>query len=140
MTAEEKNFLTYVDQWRANLPTLSSSEIFKHPEKTALLSVDITNGFCEAGNLASPRAAALIAPATSLFRTAWEAGVRQFALLHDCHRPDALEFKAFAPHAVCGTAEVEAVDEIKALPFYDQMTILNKNSILPDQNTGLDQG
>ncbi len=131
-------FLDYLDTWLAELPSLAAKEVFAQPEKIALLSVDLTNAFCKEGNLASPRAAALIAPATALMRNAWQAGVRQFALLQDCHRPDALEFGAFAPHAVCGTPEAEAVDEIKALPFYDQMTILPKNAVVPDENTGLD--
>ncbi len=101
----------------------SSKDIFKQPERTALLSVDLTNGFCKTGNLASPRVAALITPITSLMQNAWQTGVRQFLLLHDCHRPDALEFSAFAEHAVCGTAEAEAVDESRRALF-DKMTIL----------------
>lgn len=138
MTVSENEFLNYLDTWLADLPSLAAGDLFAQPEKTALLSVDLTNAFCKEGNLASPCAAALIAPATALMRSAWEAGVRHFALLQDCHRPDALEFGAFAPHAVCGTPEAEAVDEIKALPFYDQMTILTKNAVVPGENSGLD--
>ncbi len=135
----ELDFFNYIEGWMAELPSLPSHEVFTSPEQTAILSVDLTNGFCKAGNLASPRVGALIAPITRLMQSAWQAGVRQFALLHDCHRPDALEFSAFAPHAVCGTPEAEAVDEVKALPFYDQMNILNKNAVIPDENSGLDQ-
>ena len=138
MNKTDKEFLNYLDQWLAELPAISQDEVFSSPSHSAILSVDITNAFCKEGNLASPRAAALIAPATALMRSAWEAGVRHFVLLQDCHRPDALEFGAFAPHAVCGTAEAEAVDEIKALPFYDQMTILTKNAVVPGENSGLD--
>jgi len=32
------------------------------PEKTALMVVDITNGFCNEGALASPRVKAIVAP------------------------------------------------------------------------------
>jgi nicotinamidase-related amidase len=138
MTSSQNEFFDYLDAWLADLPTLTSKELFIRPEKTALLSVDLTNAFCKTGSLASPRAAALIPPATALMRSAWQSGVRQFLLLQDCHRPDALEFGAFAPHAVCGTAEAEAVDEIKALPSYGKMTILTKNAVVPDENTGLD--
>ena len=138
MNTSEQDFLSYLDQWLAALPSLSAKDIFKQPEKTAIISVDIINGFCKAGNLSSPRAEAIIPPVVKLFKTGWQAGMRQIALLHDCHQPDAVEFEAFAEHAVCGSEEAEAVDEIKALPFYDQMTILPKGSVSPAANTGLD--
>jgi nicotinamidase-related amidase len=70
---------------------------------------------------------------------AWDLGVKNFILAQDCHTSTAEEFHAYAPHAVCGTSEAEAVDEIKALLFYDQMTIFEKNSINPAQNTGLNE-
>jgi nicotinamidase-related amidase len=139
MNSNEQAFLAYIDNWLADLPAISQNEIFAQPGKTAILSVDVTNGFCKAGNLASPRVAAIIDPIVNLFKAGWEAGVRQIALLHDCHTPDALEFKAFAEHAVCGSEEAEAVDEIKALPFFDQLTIMTKNSVSSSEKTDLDQ-
>ena len=139
MNSNEQAFLAYIDKWLSDLPNLPASEAFAQPEKTAVLSVDVTNGFCKAGNLASPRVAAIIDPIVTLLKTGWDAGVRQIALLHDCHTPDALEFEAFAEHAVCGSEEAEAVDEIKALAFFDQLTIMTKNSISSSENTGLDQ-
>jgi nicotinamidase-related amidase len=39
---------------------------------------------------------------------------------------------------VRGTEEAETVSEIKALPFFDQLTIMEKNSINSGLNTGLD--
>jgi nicotinamidase-related amidase len=138
MDTNNQQFLAYLDQWLADLPVISQKDVFKQPEKTAILSVDLTNGFCKSGNLASPRVAAVIPPIVNLLQTGWQAGVRQIALLQDCHSTDALEFSAFAEHAVCGSAEAEAVEEIKALPFYEQMTIMPKNSISPNENTDLD--
>jgi nicotinamidase-related amidase len=138
MKSSDKEFMEYLNLWLAELPAMPADDVFKNTEKTAVLSVDMTNGFCKAGNLSSPRVAAIIPSVADLFQKSWDAGVRQFALLHDCHESNALEFDAFAEHAVCGTAEAEAVDEIKALPFYGQMTVLPKNSIDPAQNTGLD--
>lgn len=138
MNKTEKEFFNYLDQWLADLPGLESQDLFIQPEKVAVLSVDMINGFCKSGNLASPRVAAIISSVVKLFETAWQAGVCQFVLLQDCHPPEALEFNAFADHAVCGTEESDAVDEIKKLVFYEKMTIIPKNSISPSINTGLD--
>lgn len=138
MNASDKEFLDFLDGWLAALPAKTAGEVFAQPHKTAILSVDLTNAFCKSGNLASPRVAAILPAAVALFQQGWQAGLRHIALLQDCHEPHALEYEAFAPHAVCGTEEAEAVDEIKALPFYDQMTVITKNSVSPSHNTKLD--
>lgn len=137
MNPSEKEYLMMLDQWLDDLPIADHSELFSSPSNTAILSVDVTNAFCREGNLASPRVAQIINPIVELFKIAWQSGIKNIVLLQDCHTPEAEEFGAFASHAVCGTHEAEAVDEIKALPFYDQMTILTKNSINPAQATGL---
>ena len=136
---ESEHFLTYVDDLVEHLKELPAGEIFANPVECALLSIDMTNAFAREGNLASPRVAALIQPVTQMMRTAWDNSVRNFILAHDCHSAEAEEFDAFAPHAVCGTTESEAVDEIKALPFFSEMTIFEKNSIDPSQSTGLNE-
>ena len=138
MNNTEKEFLEYLDQWLADLPVLPADKIFQQPEKTAILSVDMINGFCKSGNLSSPRVAAIIPAVVALLQKGWNAGLRQFALVHDCHTSNAVEFSAFAEHAVCGTAEAETIDEIKALDFYDNMTIIPKNSVDPSLNSNLD--
>lgn len=139
MNPAEMEFLKYIEQWLAALPSLTVQDVFKQPEKTAILSVDVINGFCKEGILASPRVAAIIPSITKLFQAGWDMGMHNIALIHDCHTPDALEFNAFGQHAVCGTEESEAVDEIKALDFYDQLTIIPKNSSSSSENTSLDQ-
>jgi len=136
---EAERFLDYVDDWISKLSAQAANAFFSKPEEIAILSVDVTNAFCRKGNLASERAASIIQPITKLLALAWKKGVRNFVLLHDCHSPEAEEFNAFAPHAIRDSDESEAVDEIKALPFYKQMTIFEKNSIDPAQNTGLDE-
>ena len=138
MNTTDKEFFSYLDQWLVDLPVLPADDIFQQPEKTAILSVDMINGFCKSGNLSSPRVAAIIPAVVGLLQKGWDAGLRQIALVHDCHTPNAVEFGAFAEHAVCGSEESEAVDEIKALNFYDQMTIIPKNSVDPSLNSNLD--
>ncbi len=133
-----QEFVQYLETWLKSLPVLKLSEISASPQKTAILSMDMTNGFCKSGALASPRVKALIEPIRTLFETAWAQGVRHILLLQDTHDPNALEFGAFPAHCVRGTAEAETVDEFKTLPFFDRMVVIEKNSISSHLNTGLD--
>ena len=126
---ESEPFFDYATAWEAALPTLALAEVAARPERVALLAVDVTNGFCHAGPLASPRVRGLIAPIVTLMEGAYRAGVRHFILPQDTHEPEAVEFGQFPPHCVRGTVEAETVPEIQALPFYPQMTVLPKNSI-----------
>ncbi len=138
MNKTDKEFLDYIDQWLAELPAISQDEVFSSPSQSAILSVDITNGFCKAGSLASPRVAAIIPPIVDLLQRGWKAGLRNIALIQDCHTPDALEFEAYAQHAICGSEEADTVEEIKALPFFSELKLITKNSIDSQENTVLD--
>lgn len=134
---ESQEFLTFLKEWTAGLPRLELKEAVRQAENTALVSVDVINGFCKAGPLASPRVARIAAPVAGLMQRAWEAGVRHILLTQDTHDPDAVEFGSWPAHCVRGTAEAQAVDEIRALPFYDHMVTIEKNSIASQMNTGL---
>lgn len=130
-------FLEYLEQFQANLPLMQLSELTAQPEHTAIICVDVTNGFCHEGPLASPRVKGIIAPIVTLFNKAWEQGVRHYLLPQDTHEPQAVEFGQFPPHCVRGTAESQTVPEIQALPYYDQMLVMEKNSIHSGMNTHL---
>ena len=131
-------FLHYVAQWEAALPALELSSLAADPKRVAVISVDVINGFCHAGPLASPRVKGIIGPIVRLFEHAHAAGVRHFLLTQDTHEPEAVEFGQYPPHCVRGTDESEAVPEFKALPFYKDMLTFPKNSIHSALNTGLE--
>ena len=137
MNQADERFLNYIDGWISQLPEMDSGEVFKDPRKTAILSVDMINGFCRQGSLASSRIEAVIPAITALMQKGWDLGLRDIVLLQDCHAPEAKEFGAYAPHAICGSSEAETVDEIKALPFFKEITLFTKNSVDSSQNTGL---
>jgi nicotinamidase-related amidase len=137
MADESKPFLDWLVRWEAHLPELNAEEIISDPAQAALISVDLTNGFCCEGPLASPRVAAIVPAAVRLFRRAYDLGVRHFLLLQDTHDEDALEFSAYPPHAVAGTAESETIDELQGLPFADLFVIMPKNSVSCDIGTDL---
>ena len=123
-------FLAYLEQWYGALPALSLQTIVADaPKRVALISVDMINGFCCEGPLAGPRVGALIDPVASLFQAAYDAGVRAFALTQDTHDPSTPEFMSYPAHCVAGSAESEAVDALKGLPFYGAVATFPKNSL-----------
>ena len=139
MNKHDENYLDFLDGFYSDLEEFPIDNLLDDPAKVAIISMDVINAFCRTGNLASERVAAIIEPIVDLFMLAWKRGLKKIVLLHDCHTPHAKEFDAFGEHAICGTVESEAVDEIKSLPFYDEIKIIKKNSINPAQNTEFDR-
>jgi nicotinamidase-related amidase len=126
-----------LENWFTGLSKQNLSELVRKPEKTAIISVDMINGFCYTGTLASPRSAAIVPAITDLFRRLQSKGVRHFVLTQDTHDENAVEFGSFPPHCLRGSDESEAVDAFKALPFFNEFKIFPKNSINSALNTGL---
>lgn len=125
-------FLEWVTNWENDLPTMDLAAEIGDPRTTAILSVDLINGFCYEGPLSSPRVASIVPPIVRLFRRAYALGVRHFILTQDTHQDKAVEFASFAPHCVRGSVESETVPGLLELPFSDSYTIIPKNSISSD--------
>mgnify|MGYP000854518380 CR=1 FL=1 len=130
-------FLDYIEQWQKSLPSLKLEELASQKDRLAIISVDIITGFCSQGALSSPLVGAIETPIAGLLQRAWNLGVRNIIFTQDTHEPDAVEFSAFPPHCIRGTVEAETAAALKALPFYDQVTIIEKNSISSGLNTGM---
>jgi nicotinamidase-related amidase len=131
-------FLAYLDEWFDNLPPLALAALVGHqPERVAVASVDLINGFCREGPLASPRVDALVEPVARLFERAYAAGVRNLILTQDTHDPATPEFQSFPPHCVAGSSESATVDEFKQLPFFEHMVVVPKNSLSSHLGTSL---
>ncbi len=137
MTIYHRQFLLYLKQWMDALPSVSLQEICPSPKNSAIISVDVINGFCSEGPLSSPRIQKIVKPITKLFSLSWGYGIKNIVLTQDTHEPDAVEFGSFPPHCVRGTSEAETVPEFQELPFFSQLIILEKNSIHSGLNTGL---
>jgi nicotinamidase-related amidase len=137
VTTYHRQFLLYLNQWMEDLPPVKLSEICPQPQRTAIISVDVINGFCTEGPLSSPRVQNIVDPITNLFDISWKHGIRNIVLTQDTHEPDAVEFGSFPPHCIRDTTESETVPEFQALPYYSEMTVLEKNSIHSGINTGL---
>lgn len=133
-------FLEWLINWQNNLPVKRLADIVgNQPGQTAIISVDIINGFCYEGVLSSPRVAAIVNPIAELFKHAYELGVRDFVLTQDTHDPQAEEFAQFPSHCVRGTHESQTVEALKSLPFSDSFTVVEKNSINSAINTTLER-
>jgi len=131
-------FLAYLEEWYGALPDLPLSEVVAGaPERVAVISIDVINGFCKSGPLVSERVGRIADPVAGVFARAYELGVRSLALTQDTHDPEAPEFAVYPPHCVRGSAESEAVDELKALAFFDDVAVFPKNSISSHLGTGL---
>ena len=94
-------FLDYLDQLVAGLPEASLREVIERaggPQRVAVVVVDVINGFCKSGSLASERVGQIVPPTARLLEAARDLGVTRVAVLRDSHHPEAPEFEQFAPH------------------------------------------
>ncbi len=139
---KSRPFLSYLVRWRQSLRPVALSTLVRDgqsPEEVALMAVDVINGFCHTGPLASLRVAGIVAPIVLLFQNAYACGVRHFIFLHDAHDPQAVEFGSYPAHCVRGSVESAPVPELKALPFFDRLvTMMPKNSVNAGVGTALD--
>lgn len=128
-------FVQWMLDWKAALQPISLRSLTEDgANKVGIISVDVIKGFCTVGPLSSPRVNQIVEPITQLFERAWAHGIRDIALPQDTHPEDAVEFAQYAPHCMRGTEESQTVDAFRALPFFNQITVIEKNSI----NSGLD--
>ena len=139
LAIEAKEFLSWLSEWYSNLKPLPLKSVISDPTSVAICSVDMLNGFCYEGNLASSRAAACVKPIVDLFRRAHDGGVRNFVLIQEWHSERAEEFIAYGSHCVRGTREAETVPEIASLPFVDEFVIVHKNSLHTIVDTTMEQ-
>src|SRR5262245_23877781 len=135
---QARPFLAYLEEWYNGLEDLPLREVVAgEPERVAVISIDVINGFCKSGPLASERVGRIARPVAEVLDLAYALGVRHLALTQDTHDPNTPEFLVYPPHCVRGTDESEAVDELKALPFFSDVAVFPKNSISSTIGTGL---
>lgn len=143
LAQEGAQFLDWLDGRLRDLAPLDLQSYMQSnnisPDRIAVVSVDMIEGFCCEGPLASPRIAGVTEAVAELFRRAHRLGVRQFALVQEYHTADAPEFEQFAPHGIRDTEEARTIEQLRELPFAGLFNIVLKNSIHPALNTSFDQ-
>lgn len=93
-------------------------------KQTALIIVDMINGFAREGALKSPRVEELIPDIVKLSKKCDELEIQKLAFA-DCHTDVSPEFGAYPMHCMAGTNEAEVVEEIKEVGGYK---LIPKNS------------
>ncbi|MDQ3855827.1 MAG: isochorismatase family protein, partial [Chloroflexota bacterium] len=134
-TRQDTEFLEWLAEWRRGLPTATLED----PAATAVVVVDMVNGFCKTGNLASDRVGALIPPVVRVLEDAARAGVTRVLVAEDTHRPNDREFKAFPPHCIAGSGEEKTVDEIMAVSSASKFEVFPKPTVNISIGTGMDE-
>jgi len=132
------DFMQFLEEWMEGLKPLVLKREITSPHEAALISVDMINGFCHQGPLASPRIREIIPVISTVFKEVHGVGVRNFVLIQDTHSHDTPEFEAFPPHATQGSRESETIPELKELPFSHLFTVIPKNSLHPAIGTSFD--
>lgn len=138
LAKKSTEFLNYLEDWLDSRPTLKLNEVISEPEETAIISIDVINAFLYEGPLSSPRVAPIGKSISNLMKESWELGLQDILLVQDHHTEETQEFSEYGEHAVGGTAQAEAIDLIKNLPFYNKLTTIYKDSIHPALNNEFD--
>ena len=102
------SLLAIEEAWQ-DLPDLALTEL--DPETTAVVFVDVIEGFVNIGALSSQRALDIVAPVKELNEKTegWHK-----IYFRDCHTQDSTEFSAYVPHCLEGTPETELIKELVA--------------------------
>lgn len=119
---EATGFLSYLYDAFSDLPELAVTEL--KPEGSALIIVDMINGFVKEGKLSSPRVFQINGRVARLAEECLRRNIEVIAFA-DCHNEDSPEFSSYPRHCVRGTTESALTDELKAL---DGIQIIEKNS------------
>lgn len=101
-------------------------------EKTALVVIDMVNGFVREGAMKNDLAVDIIEPIADYMKRFNEEGMPVIAF-GDCHKKESPEFDRYPEHCVEGTSEVEIVDELKAVGGYKYIAKASTNAFLEEE-------
>lgn len=94
------------------------------PGKSALVILDMINGFLREGALKSERIEGTVEPIVKLVKMCGKANIPIIAFA-DCHSEAAPEFESYPAHCIGGTSEAKLIEEIANLGGY---RLIPKNS------------
>ncbi len=97
--------------------------------KTALVIVDMINGFLTEGVLASPRSASVL-PETETLLHFFKMHHLPCVAFADCHEPDCIEFQTFPPHCIRGSSESRIAPSLEAIGGFVRIEKNSTNGFL----------
>lgn len=115
-----RNFRCYISEfWEIAL-----SKACWTCRKTALIVIDMNNGFARGGALYSPRIEALIPEVSRIAEAFAKETSIPLIFVNEDHSKDAREFLSYPAHCVRGTKEIEIIDELKDI---ENKILIGKN-------------
>ena len=108
--------------------TPTESKVFLD-DKTALVIVDMVNGFLTEGVLSNPRSASVLPECEKLLKFFKDNNLPCVAFA-DCHEPDCIEFQSFPPHCIKGTSESEIAPSLQKIGGYLKIEKNSTNGFL----------
>ena len=121
-----------LQDWNQALAALPATPAAKLRDgRTALVIVDMVNGFLTEGVLSSPRSASVLPACEQLLAFAKANGIPTVAFA-DCHEPDCIEFASFPPHCIRGTSESEIAPSLRKIGGYLMIEKNSTNGFLTD--------
>ncbi len=106
----------------SNLPKANLSDFNKG--ESALVIVDLVNGFVSEGALQSPRVAGIVPTIRNLMQEFFKREI-PVVVFADTHNEESPEFEVYPPHCLTGTSECAVVAELESIGTY---TLMPKNS------------
>lgn len=107
----------------SNLGTIKFDEL--DCGRTALVIVDVVNGFVRGGNMYSRRMEDIVPPILDMLEKFKEKSMPVIAFA-DCHSENSTQLSAFPRHCIENTPECEVIEEIKDVGGYQ---LIRKNSV-----------
>lgn len=92
-------------------------------ETTAVVVMDMLEGFARQGALSDRRIEMLASPISEMLQ---DLSFAKVLFMNDSHSEDSLEFKSYPSHCIKGTGEAEIVEELRE--YAKAGTVIEKNS------------
>lgn len=126
LKSSESSLIQIVETLKA-ATTLSLRSL--EANETALIIVDMVNGFVKEGPMSSPRIQTIIPAISDLMTLAKEQKIEMLAFA-DCHEESSIEFTSYPPHCLVGSTESEIIDELKEVGGYELVLKRSTNGFL----------
>ncbi len=129
---KSKKTLEEIIDMLEKLPSIRLNDL--NQKKSALVIIDMINGFIKEGALKSSRVEEIILDIAKLSATCDRLGIQKIAFA-DCHTEESPEFEAYPMHCIKGSYEAEIVDEIKKVGGYRLIEKNSTNGFLEEEFT-----